>query len=602
MIRSLTYWAVGVLVVWPGAGLRAGDAPGIPSKMPERKLIAAGWDSPTPELLAKHIAEIEKTPFDGVRLRFEIEGDEGRKVAVERLINATPWKREWFAGTIAELRKVQNSRLKHNFLGVGAGASIDWFDDAGWEQAIDHFRIVAWVAKEGGLKGLFFDPEKGTRLPAFSYNRQLKRTDYTFAEYAAQVRKRGRQVMEAMAAEYPDMTIFTTFLIGGASYSPFYRTGQSQPHHYYHNGTEAVPSGPRGPMEIQEQIAPVERIEGGSYNLLPAFLNGWLDAIPPQMTLVDGLEHTYTAVEENAFIRWAHGVHTTAVPMVAPENRAKYRAQVQAAFGLYLDAYTNPSGSRHYVGPDLEGNEGADAPRVQRFETAVRNAFNNTDGYVWLWGEKHRWWPTDLPRVRPETWEEVAPGISEALRAGLDPGYRARQSLEALAKQHLGDGDALLGGRNLATQGDFTSVAGWAPEGAGNHPPVYDSAVGHRQPGALRMDASGVSTRDIPVSKGKGIYAVRVWVREEGGAKGSVRIRWRKGSGPYLYAHANNIELEPDASTRTADGWVRAQGVIVVPPIMNRIAVQLTAQNPEGKPGVVWFDDLEVVSLAEADT
>jgi hypothetical protein len=37
--------------------------------LPRRKLIEFGWNSPTPAVLRDRLADIEKTPFDGVSVR-----------------------------------------------------------------------------------------------------------------------------------------------------------------------------------------------------------------------------------------------------------------------------------------------------------------------------------------------------------------------------------------------------------------------------------------------------------------------------------------------------------------------------------------------------
>lgn len=36
--------------------------------------------------------------------------------------------------------------------------NVDWFDDPGWEEIQEHWRLLARLAREGGLRGLLFDP------------------------------------------------------------------------------------------------------------------------------------------------------------------------------------------------------------------------------------------------------------------------------------------------------------------------------------------------------------------------------------------------------------------------------------------------------------
>ncbi len=578
---------------------------GIPTVYPQKKLIAAGWDSPDPETLLKHLPEFEKTPFNGVRIEIEIKDEAGAKIGPRRTFNATPWKREWFQGEVETLRKIKSDRLTDNFLSVGPASQIDWFDDAAWEQVIEHYRIIGWIVREGGLKGILFNAEIGTSQPAFSYNRQPARAKYSFAEYAAKVRERGRAVMEALAAEDPNMTIFSMFLNGGQAHSPFFQTGGhgGRISHFYFDGTKVKPAGPTNPTEVQEQMAPFERIEGGSYNLLPAFLNGWLDAVPPTMTIIDGLEQTYTTTEKQSFIYWANNVHSTAIPLVAPENRSKYRTQVQAGFGIYLDPYVNPPGSRYYIGPAEDDPEGS---RVDRLQSSIQAAIEVTDQYVWTWGEKYRWWPTNMRRVDPKTWEEVAPGITDALRLGADPTARFTQEL-LKAREELARTDS-AGAKNLIKNGDFSTPAEtWSVhlEDADTGPLELDPAIGYHQDGSARLSGKTRTSyiQNVAIPKGRAaksgmsaLYSITAWTRRSGEGEARIRIRWKKDEGPYLFNQSDNIILSPIASEKNGE-WTPIRGIVAVPPGMNTLSVQLSAIGQKQATDVVWFDDIEVIRL-----
>jgi hypothetical protein len=48
----------------------------------------------------------------------------------------------------------------NNFLLLNANpGDVDWFEDAGWVEITEHWRLRAWLAKHGGLKGIVFDIE-----------------------------------------------------------------------------------------------------------------------------------------------------------------------------------------------------------------------------------------------------------------------------------------------------------------------------------------------------------------------------------------------------------------------------------------------------------
>ena len=51
---------------------------------------------------------------------------------------------------------------------------------------------------------------------------------------------------------------------------------------------------------------------------------------------------------------WPPAWNGAAMNLVAPENREKYRRQVQAGFGFYLDMYLNEGGVFYF--PPLEGS------------------------------------------------------------------------------------------------------------------------------------------------------------------------------------------------------------------------------------------------------
>ena len=92
--------------------------------------------------------------------------------------------------------------------------------------------------------------------------------------------------------------------------------------------------------------------------LLPAFIDGMLDALPPGMILVNGCENGYCMDSAEAYLQAAREMrswHCAGVRLVSPQNRAKYRQQVQAGFGFYLDMYLNPEGN-HYYFPPLNGS------------------------------------------------------------------------------------------------------------------------------------------------------------------------------------------------------------------------------------------------------
>ena len=168
------------------------------------------------------------------------------------------------------------TRFTDNFITIGANpGNIDWFDDEGWQRIVEHWRIAAWLAKQSGLKGLLFDPEPYTPPHSqFNYAAQPGRKQHGFNEYAAKARQRGRQVMRAVAEEYPEITIFC----------------------YFMNSVSATAAGRADPR-------PALAAQG--YGLYPAMIDGWLDAAPPTVVLVDGCESAYLYNSRQQFLESA---------------------------------------------------------------------------------------------------------------------------------------------------------------------------------------------------------------------------------------------------------------------------------------------------------
>jgi hypothetical protein len=275
-----------------------------------KKLIATGWDQPDSQRLLARLAEMEKRPFDGVVLEASGRTPEGRACPLRETFGKEERRREWFQSSVDQLRSCKFTRFTDNFAAVGANpGSVDWFDDEGWRQIVDHWRIAAWLAKQSGLKGLLFDPEPYTPPHSqFSYASQERRSRHSFKEYAAKARQRGRQVMQAVVEQYPGITIFCYFMNSVCATA----TGRADP----------------GPA-----------LAAQGYGLYPAMIDGWLDAAPPTVTLVDGCESAYLYNSRQQFLESAVEIKGACQELLSPENRAKYRAQVQVGFGMYLDAY-----------------------------------------------------------------------------------------------------------------------------------------------------------------------------------------------------------------------------------------------------------------------
>ena len=382
--------------VWPPYRVHAQDY-----RRP-KKLIATGWDHVDPQRFHDNLSEMQKRPFDGVVIRVAGKKPDGQTAPLNWAFLEATWDRSWFQESIDKLKTVRSQRLTDNFILLNANpGNVDWFDDEGWASIVDHCRIAAWVAKQGGAKGILFDPEPYAPPHAtFHYAAQPRRKEHTFAEYYSQARKRGREMMRAITDEYSDVTMFC----------------------YFMNCVVVSTTGNADPRSA---------LASSRYGLYPALIDGWLDVVPPTVNLVDGCESAYRYNSTAEYLESAVAIKGACQELVSPENRAKYRAQVQVSFGVYLDAYWNPNDSEWgawYV-------DGLGGPRVERLRANTATALRVADEYVWIYGEKYRWWPTPNGRVRPESWPEALPDCDRVLAYVRDPVGYARSELAASGRE-----------------------------------------------------------------------------------------------------------------------------------------------------------------------
>ena len=294
--------------------------------------------------------------FDGTTIAPTRRLADGRVVDSRKAFSSDHWDWAEFADCVRNLQAAQPKQATNNFLMIYANpGNVDWFDDAGWGEVVDHWRLLARVAKQGGLHGLLYDAEPYTPPHSqFRYGAQPGRDRHGFDEYCVQARQRGREVMRTVAAEYPEITVMTYRL-----FCDLLDASNS------HN----LPA----------------KLEPHTYGLQPAFVDGWCDVMPPTVCLVEGDEDGYRFNSEAEFNRAFTRLRLNAAAFVSPENRDKFNAQFRIGHGIYLDAHVNPPSSPWHI--DLQGGTAA-----QRLTANVAAALAASDGFVWIYGEQGRWW------------------------------------------------------------------------------------------------------------------------------------------------------------------------------------------------------------------
>jgi hypothetical protein len=324
-----------------------------------RRLIEFGWDEPDTAFMRRHVAEMEKTPFDGcVFHAYTIDAQGKRGDFLWGCWSTKAFAEEQLLASLDDLKQTPFKRFTHNFLRFNtAPADVDWFDDH--SAILVNCKLAAKFARDGKCAGILFDTEQYNH-PLFNYGKQRDAKIKSWDEYAAQVRKRGREVMRAFQDGYPDVTIFLTF-----GYSlPWIETGGKP-----------------------------DKIAQANYGLLAPFLDGMVDAAQGNVRIVDGHELSYGYKDVSRFAKAYQTMSHDVGPIVADPQ--KYKKVFSFGFGVWMDDDWRKKGwdtkdfDKNFYPPDA-------------FEKTVRTALQTSDEYVWIYTEKPKWWteeggPLDLP-------------------------------------------------------------------------------------------------------------------------------------------------------------------------------------------------------------
>ena len=354
-----------------------------------RKLIEWAAVEPTTAFMREHIRTMEQLPFDG--LIFHLKTDEDVQM-VWNMWSDTPFTIDQFSRAIADLKATSFERFTERFLRCNVTpGNIDWTDNDGWEVVAGNFRTAAQIVHRTGCRGIMFDTEQYVNLP-FSWPPQTpeerdaaaaRRADSRNTdsqsdiepatvppEIAAIVRQRGREWIRAINAECPDITILISYA---------YRAAQ--------------------PTDGESF-----RLYG--YELIPAFLDGVLEAASDSTRIVDAWEYSYPYRSRAEFEKARRtmkedAIHWTSVP-------DEYTQHVTAGFGLWMDFDVRG----HEWHPE---NVSLNYNTPGQFRKNLDDAFELTDEYVWIYTGQAKWW-TDVKLP-----EEYRKAVEESRTAARKP-------------------------------------------------------------------------------------------------------------------------------------------------------------------------------------
>jgi len=346
---------------------------------PRKKLIEFGWDEPSAAFMKGHIEEMEKTPFDGCVYHVDFKSEKGESSFAWQTFGKRAFSESELQGSIDALRTTRFTSFRSNLLRFNATpGDVDWYDD--FSAITTNARLAARVAKLGRSAGILFDTEP-YEGPLWDYTRQKNPGKRSFADYSAQARRRGREVMEAFEQGYPGLTVFLTF---GHSYVRWQIPRYQKPH-----------------AEV-------------TFGLLAPFIDGMIEGAR-EAQIVDGHERSYW-FKDAAMFREASALMREGVrPIVHDFER--YKRVMSFGFGIWMDYDW-----RH------EGWEVADFKKnyfePEEFYASVRTAFELADEYVWVYTEQPRWWsPEGGPVKLPAAYHDA---LRRAKRDGAGPVRRPR--------------------------------------------------------------------------------------------------------------------------------------------------------------------------------
>ncbi len=514
-------------------------------------LIVTGWDSPTPGQFRQHLSEFEKVGlFDGTTIAPTRRLTDGAVVSAKDAFSREPWQWEEFASALADLQATKPTTCRETFLMLYANpGDVDWFDDAGWREVVNHWRLLARLAKQGGLRGLLYDAEPYTKPHSqFRYGAQAGREKHDFAEYRAKARARGGEVMRAVAEEFPEVKIFC-----------------------YRLFSDMLPMLDSGDL--------TRALEADTYGLQPSFVDGWMDALPPGLTIIEGTEDIGYRANSPAEYNAAFTRQRLRLPeFVAPEHREKFAQRLRIGQSLYLDAHINPPGDAWHI--DSTGSTPA-----ARLAANLASALAASDGIVWLYGEQARWW--EGGNNKSKTWVEQFPGIAQAVRRAKDPAAFARSIFAAKTPR-----------KNLLSNGEFTKAhaQGEAPDGWFTWQEDQSHGVITCADGRISISSAGEAVVGIKAKTKPGtLLAARLRVKSTGRGQGALAIGWNTSDGKWT-AHAHNARFFPTGPA-DADDWREITALIEGPSGAGQIVFMASATAQLTASDRCEFDDAELVAV-----
>ncbi|HVR82959.1 MAG TPA: hypothetical protein VMU54_01525 [Planctomycetota bacterium] len=329
-----------LLIVLSGAEPRQVQATG-PGGNGASFLLLHDWygesPCPTPTFLRQNKMLLESLPFDGIAVYMR-NPDGSENPTMDLMVNKEVGY-SMIARVLTPLKGLQFTNLTQNFAAVFSGRPPDFFND--WSIIIRNFADLARAAHEVGLKGVYFDNENYFS-PWSHYPLGVEYPTLNLRAYQEQARLRGRQVMEAMVAQFPEIVVISL-------HGPYI-------------------SEPKAPAPLFPQWSSTNQLMG-------PFFCGFMEGAGKRATCVDGgrLYHLRSPKDFLESYNWRKsGISQDKVgsDFIPPPLRAAWPFKINIAFGIY----DKPFGQ-----VDMD-------PELLR--PTLANALRQSDRYTWLHVER----------------------------------------------------------------------------------------------------------------------------------------------------------------------------------------------------------------------
>lgn len=199
-------------------------------------------------------------------------------------------------------------------------------------------------------------------LNPWDYASQPGAASHSFTAAQARVRQRDADFIRTAQTAFPGIQIYALYLLTA-------------------NSSDVSDNSQLQSKQLQSNL------QGSDSGLWPSFVNGMLEAAAPGTTLVEGNEHAYGYLRAGQFSAARATVQRTLLPLVAPENRSRYR-QVQLGQAIFADGVMNLWKSPRFCGYYFR----SDTERAQVLQHNVYYSVRTADETAWFYNENMDWW------------------------------------------------------------------------------------------------------------------------------------------------------------------------------------------------------------------